>query len=184
MITVRVTHPSGLQVPYSVDPLLPAKYLLDLADQDRNTKMCFDGAVLNRDLSLKCQGVGDKDHIILYKRVDPPEVEQQQQSRNSRLQNVYSLMKEAMRIDDVNMMRLEEYGETGMEEDEEEEAEPPMENGTVTGGVHMVASEPLPILWKEETVPESYDVPLRPYFSSIEETGKFLMKQIQDEWTW
>lgn len=186
MITVRVTLPSGLLVPYFIDPLLPARELLKMAKQDTKTRICFNGTLLRSGLSLKCQGVRDNDHVVLYRY---PEIQEKLpidgERQNSRLENVYSLMKEAMRIDDVNMMRMEEFGEPSMEESEgESEEDVPRERLVIVEGEHVVASDPLPVLWREETVPDSYDVPLRPYFSSIEETGKFLMKQIHDEWTW
>jgi hypothetical protein len=154
-----------------------------------DTRLIFNGRVLDNSLSLEFQGVRNGDTLVVYQRKKfPPQV-----AVTSFDTKVRSVLLEVLRINDNYYHSLETHPKGGLmyhklrdagEFDPWDGFRPPPDE-TVTGAA-KIGEAPLPSLLEDSDPEEEdyFDDPGFPMFGSIEEAGKFFSKHPWNEWAW
>ena len=149
-------------------------------------KVIHNGRILVPALTLRFQNVSDGDTVVLYEPPGVSVVKIPYIEATSFAKKLYSVLLEAHRISDREMMWLESVSDQWIvDELDEEEAPADVFPTVLEKPPETIPEAPLPVLvdTKEEGSEPQCAV-LKPYFSSIEGAGDFFMKQIEDEWSW
>lgn len=143
------------------------------------------GRILVPGITLTFQNVKDGDTIVIYEQ-SSDENKRPTRRRSSFLTSLYSVMCEAQRLSDQDMIRMEMTSDRWVLEESDSDDEPFEVLPTVlTDKATKVSDNPLPsLVSKPDSDGLQQFAVLKPYFSSIEGAGEFFLKQIQDEWFW
>lgn len=186
---LNLVLPQGSVVPVVLDDNATIKDLVITVYPDSPlvpVRVIHNGRILVTALTLKFQNVCDGDTVVLYQPTGVSVVKIPYVQRTSFARKLYSVMLEAQRISDRDLMRLESVSDQWILEESEDEDESPETFPTVlTDAPEKISEAPLPALFDMEGGDTDQNCAvLKPYFSSIEGAGDFFMKQIEDEWSW
>ena len=187
-LTLKLSQ--GEALPMKVDGNITAGDLIKMVvphDVAVRTLALHQGRILKPGLTLRFQNVRDGDTLVLYHREGSVRPQPRAAQVPSFEMSVYRVMLEAYRIADRNQKHLENgpdrvfFELSSSSDDEGEEPEPTV----IAPSPDSISEEPLPEMFGDKGAKScEYVVPLRPYFGSIEDAGKFFINELKDEWFW
>lgn len=191
-VVVRVLGPFGLDVSIRVSRAICVHDLVSQLVDGREFAASSHGVHLKPWISLDAQQITDNDviHVHLVKgRCTHPD----DRPRAGIARQIYSIMMEAQRIEDRNMVVYESAGGlvTDYSSDDDDCDDAVMEPTIVTSRPEAVSVDPLPDLCQEEMKEKKdgpprgeYEVQMRPLFTAVEGAAEFFIDDLQGRWNW